>query len=114
LGRGISIGLRYYDHLDGITDDFPLAFDLKSAVRKIVDYNLGEKGCGPSVYVVCEYGDFFLWCYKTDCGQLSVLIGSFAEPKEKDGSFDFAYYIRLLLNLCEDFIILSLEAEIIP
>ena len=114
LERGIVVSLRYYDHQDGVIDDLPLAFDLKGAVRKIIDYDLGEEGCGPSIYVICEHGEFILWCYKTDCGQLSVSIGSFSGPKEKDGSFDFAYYIRLLLDLCDDFAILSLKTTTIP
>ena len=58
--------------------------------------------------------DFSIWIYKEKNNLLSISIGSFGIIWRKefmDGSYriDFARYIRLLLRVCKNFTILSLE-----
>ena len=60
--------------------------------------------------------DFSIWVFKEKNNLINFSIGSFGIIWRKefingDYSIDFARYIRLLLRLCRDFTILSLETS---
>ena len=114
LEKGASLGFVYHDHVDGKMYNLAPVLSAKDAAQKIINYDFIKDEAAPSVYTIYEDDGFFLWCFQSEDQFLKVSIGGFGNPKEKDGSLDFAHYIRLLLDLCDDFVILSLTTEIIP
>ena len=95
--------------------DEPGKIDSSSAADRILNMTLeGEDRCVDAKFQDTE---FSIWIYnKNDLINLSV--GAFGIKWRKDfmngyHGFDFARYTRLLLRVCKDFTILSLETSAI-
>jgi hypothetical protein len=79
------------------------------ASDKIINAAYEKIEGGPSVYTkIDDFSYAYIWFYETEEGYLEIYLGGFGSPKRKDYYIDFTHYIRIILNLCEDYIILSL------
>ncbi|MGB8367294.1 MAG: hypothetical protein WCD44_02950 [Candidatus Babeliales bacterium] len=70
----------------------------------------------PKIYAKFQDTDFFIWIYKEKNNLLNFFIGDFCVAWKKEFmdnhyGIDFARYIRLLLRVCNEFTILSLETD---
>lgn len=112
LIKGTTLGLKYHDHKEGVLYGLAPVLHEEEAAKKIINAHYNKTEEGSCVYATCKKEGFFIWFYESDFGQLEVHIGVFSNPKIKLHFIDLAYYISLLLKLCEDFCILSLKTDI--
>lgn len=116
LERGAQKGFRYYDRIGEIRDREAALLDVRTTAKKIVEAYETKPELGPCVYTVFSNNDpdenFRLWFYKKD-GFLKLYMGSFGCPRRKEYLIDFAYYVRLCLDLVEDFQIMEVRTTMI-
>jgi hypothetical protein len=95
-------------------DSFDLTrLDSKNATSQILNMKLEEEE--RCVRALFQDTDFSIWLYNKN-NLISFSIDDFGVKWRKDfmdgyHSFDFARYIRLLLRVCNEFIILALETS---
>lgn len=115
LEKGVNYGFIYYESIystEKIITPGQAALKLYS-IAQGADYD--EESC-----IFTNYQDtFFILILSNDMGNLSVHMGNFSYKWENVFSnsdmgyfFDFARYIRLLLAVCKDFPIVSIETAI--
>lgn len=110
LVRGYKKGFIYYDHIMGERyEDAPILTPSQAA-KKIIIASQNKIEGGPSVFVNIGDTFAFFWFYKTDDGYLEFRIGGFSAAKKKNGYIDFYYYLKTFLDLCKDFVMMSIKA----
>ena len=115
LEKGAQKGFRYYDEIGEVRDS-PGILDSKTTAQKIIKAQVNKPELGPCVHTILDvatYENAFLWFQQSDDGYLAFHMGAFGCPKKKGYFIDFAYYIRLCLDLCEDFPVLELKTTMI-
>lgn len=112
INRGLRMGFIFYDRLPGQIYEAARIMSVDNVVKRFIGHDFDTEDYGPLVYVDTGRESFFLWFHETDHGYIRISMGSFGSPQEKNGSFDFAHYIRLVLDLSDDFITLSLETDV--
>ena len=109
LERGAFKGFIYYDQITFEKySDIPV-INPKQAAHKIMNAYKAKKE--PVVYTTLDKeleADF--WFYETADEWLEFQVNG-AGIIKKDFYIDFAYYIRLFLDLCDDFCVLELRTE---
>jgi len=112
LERGALKKFVYYDQVFGELYKDASKINAESAANKIITAYDNKTEGGPAVFTLIDSeSDVHLWFYKSESGWLEFCIGSFGLPKKKGYYIDFAYYLRMFLDLCEDFPILEVKAE---
>ncbi len=110
LKKGSNKGFKYYDHVWGERYENSPLLDAAGATQKIIKARINNLEEGPCVYSVLEKdSNAHFYFYESEDGYLEFHIGAFGCPKKKGYWIDFAYYIRMFLDLCEDFPILELK-----
>jgi len=115
LEKGAQKGFRYYDEI-GEMQENPNILDVRTTAKKIIKAQENKPELGPCVYTILDiatYENAFLWFQQSDDGYLMFRMAAFGCPKKKGYFIDFAYYIRLCLDLCEDFPVLELKTTMI-
>jgi hypothetical protein len=115
LEKGAQKGFKYYDEIGEIKET-PGILDAKQVAQKIIKAYVIKPEYGPCASTTLDGGydtNAGFWFYKLDDGCLEFHMGDFGCPKKKGYFIDFAYYIRLCLELCEDFPILELKTTMI-
>lgn len=113
LKKGTIKNFIYFDYeIAKLYADAPI-INAQGAARKVINALQQNTEGGPAVYVCLESSTYaHLWFYKTDENLLEFVVGVFSSPKMKEDSIDFAYYIRMFLDLCDDFALLEVRAKI--
>ena len=111
LERGIRKGFIYYDHEAGVRYLNAPILNASSAAEKVIK-DLNEKSeYGPNVYALIEpENSAHLYFYETE-GSIEFHVGVFSYPRKKGYYIDFDHYIRMFLDIVEDFPILELKTN---
>jgi hypothetical protein len=114
LHRGSKKKFIYHDYVFGVRyKDSPIIDAQAGAVKIINAYNNDIEG-GPSILVIVDTvsdNNVFFWFEKVEGGGLKFTMGDFSNPLKKGHFIDFAYYIRMALDLCEDFSIFEVRTD---
>jgi len=116
LERGSQYGLIYYDHIMGEQYENGPFIDAQKAAIKIMAAIESKDEGGPCVFTKIDDTYCFIFFYRTDHGTLDFYIGSFGSPVRKDfrdGFYhiDLAYYVRLALDLTQDYALEEIGIE---
>ncbi len=100
----------YADPFDKLSE-----LDSANAAVRILTFELEDDE--RNIFVRFQDTDFFMWIYNKN-NLINLSIGAFGILWRKEFmsgyyGFDFARYIRVLLRVCSDFTILSLETDAI-
>lgn len=113
LRHGIENGLEYHDHIPFERyHDAPI-LDSKGAAQKILKSLTEGSEEGPCIYTIIkqENTSSFLWFKKTEKGFIELRFAGFGVPRKKEFWIDFSYYIRIMLDMCKGFEIISIKTE---
>ena len=115
LSTGELLGFEYHDHICAQMYDNSPIINALEATDKVLSALQNQTDDGPCVYTVLNCGStIMLWFYKYGTDGLNLYVGDFGgDYKKKDGYVDLGYYIPIVLKLCEDFVILNVEAKYI-
>jgi hypothetical protein len=81
------------------------------AAEKIVNVEKNNLDDTPSVYTNIDDTTAFLSFYKDEEWGLRFHIYGFGSPKRRDFHIDFSYYLKLFLDLCEDFMVMEVKTK---
>jgi len=116
LARGAQKGFKYFDNIGEETYDNMLIIDAQKAAQKLVESYQTKPELGPCVFThmpdpddPAGFDDVRLWFDKANDGWLEFDMG-FGAPKKKTYYIDFDYYLRICLDLVQDFQILEIHA----
>jgi len=112
LELGQKKGFIYYDDILDNTSEKLHRINAPEAAKKIIEnFNLQLEE-GPAVLTILENSSSaHLWFNKNNDNGLDFSIGTFNCPRKKGSYIDFAYYIRMALDLCEDFSIFGVQTN---
>jgi hypothetical protein len=114
LHKGSKKKFIYHDYVFGALYKNAPIIDAHAGAAKIINaYNNDTEG-GPSIFVIIDSPidtDVFFWFDKPEDGGVEFTIGNFGNPRKKGSYIDFDYYLRMALDLCEDFSIFAVKAD---
>lgn len=113
LLNGANIGFCYYDYIMGESyDDAPI-LNAEQATNKILklDSQYYWNETINDIYASFEDTGFFITFKQTEDGFLSIRLSGWGNPRMIHSFFDFSYYIRQALDLCDGFIVLNLKTD---
>lgn len=114
LAKGKNKGFIYYDKIINQDIDNPLPILPEEAAVKLIQAQELLLDLGPRVLTILGGDDnASLWFYKNDDGTINIDMGAFGCPRKKGNYIDFSYYIRMMLDLCDDFPIIELKTNMI-
>lgn len=115
LEKGRAKGFIYYDNILDQYNDNPSTIQPEDAAHKLIQAQELSLELGPRILTILDQdGDnASIWFYKKDNYTIEVDISAFGCPRRKGMFLDFAYYIRMLLDLCEDFPVMELKTDMI-
>ncbi len=110
MEEGRKLGFLYYQNilLESLVKDLEKSIDIFLAT----DPDSGDR----FINIVFEDTNFFISFFKSDSGLLIISLVAFGSPWRSDyrdgiRMINLARYIRLLLRLCKDFIVLELKTS---
>lgn len=119
LKKAEDLGFVYFDQIPGERYLDARTLDSSEAYEKLL--NPGYDDIGP--YLLVKFEDtYFDLSFYSESAKLDIHLGNFSCEWEKtfhlveqnEILIDFARYIRTLLKICSDFVILDLSTEIEP
>ncbi len=110
--RADSFGFVYYDQFFVIGHEEPRIVDIKEAVHKIIYAYKNNLDEGPCVYAKFEDNYMHLWFEKSKKNnflEVTLSVSTFWERDFEGHEFKDLYrYLRLLLELCNNYSIINL------
>lgn len=117
LQRGTKNGFCYFDHSLGERYTNAPVLDDEGAANKVLKAFKEKAEDGPCVFTKIEQENFGYLCFReTEDGYLEFSFGGFSSPQKKSFKdshthIDFSFYIKLCLDLCQDFAIIESKTE---
>lgn len=113
LTKGEALGIRYYDHIEAERYIGSPELNSIEATKKVL-FKREQPDKDQGLYIRKENSTGFFWFSISPDKTLCFSMGSFSEKKERYYDIDLptidtAYYLRLAIDLCDDFFINKIE-----